>query len=53
MTDKCDRCKAEQYAEQYDAERLHTCPYLEDIGGDSETLCNCCGACEYQCAMDI
>ncbi len=20
----------------------HTCPYQEDINGDSESLCNCC-----------
>jgi hypothetical protein len=34
-------------------EELHTCPYSEDIHDDSESLCNCCGDCEYQCAMDI
>lgn len=34
-------------------EELHTCPYAEDIGGDSESLCNCCADCQYQCAMDI
>lgn len=32
---------------------MHTCPYAEEIGGDSESLCNCCGECSYQCAMDI
>lgn len=31
----------------------HPCPYREEIGGDSETLCNCCAACQYDCAMDI
>lgn len=35
------------------AERLHTCPYKEDINGDSETKCNCCVTCQNQCAMDI
>lgn len=34
-------------------ESLHTCPYKEDISGDSETLCNCCGSCQYSCRMDI
>lgn len=31
----------------------HTCPYSEEINGDSTTLCNCCDECSYQCAMDI
>lgn len=31
----------------------HTCPYAEDINGDSESMCNCCSDCEYNCAMDI
>ena len=31
----------------------HTCPFSEEIHGDSETLCNCCDECTYQCAMDI
>jgi len=31
----------------------HTCPYAEDISGDSETLCTCCPYCEHQCCMDI
>lgn len=35
------------------SERLHTCPFAEEINGDSETLCNCCSECEHQCAMDI
>lgn len=35
------------------AEDLHTCPYSEDIYGDSETLCNCCDDCEHNCLMDI
>ena len=34
-------------------ESLHTCPYREEINGDSETLCNCCSDCEHTCAMDI
>lgn len=31
----------------------HTCPYAEDIAGDSESLCNCCDYCTIQCAQDI
>lgn len=31
----------------------HTCPFAEEIHGDSETLCTCCAYCEHQCGMDI
>jgi hypothetical protein len=31
----------------------HTCPFSEEIHGDSESMCNCCDECTYQCAMDI
>ena len=31
----------------------HTCPFAEEIGGDSETLCTCCSFCEGVCAQDI
>lgn len=31
----------------------HTCPYSEEINGDSETLCTCCDACEQSCILDI
>lgn len=31
----------------------HTCPFSEEINGDSESLCNCCDDCMYECAMDI
>jgi len=31
----------------------HTCPFAEEIYGDTTTLCNCCDECAYQCAMDI
>ncbi len=46
-TDKCQNCK-----EPVDV-GLHTCPYRADVNNDSETLCNCCEKCAYQCAMDI
>jgi hypothetical protein len=31
----------------------HPCPYQEEINDDSESLCECCEACAYECAMDI
>lgn len=36
-----------------DGESSHTCPFKEEINGDSETECNCCDDCKHQCAMDI
>ena len=36
-----------------DIEELHTCPFLEEIRGDSETLCNCCKICEKLCSQEI
>ena len=41
----CKDCQQEQPE--------HSCPYLEEIEGDCETLCTCSKAEEYQCAMDI
>jgi hypothetical protein len=43
----CERC---QYGV---AQSPHTCPFSEDIAGDSETLCTCCSECENQCCQDI
>lgn len=45
--DKCSRCRTQVAAEP------HPCPYAEELSNDSETLCDCCSDCEYQCAMDI
>lgn len=36
-----------------EGEKLHTCPYSQDIAGDSKTLCNCCISCENNCCADI
>lgn len=36
-----------------EAQEMHTCPYAEEIGGDHDSLCNCCTACEDQCCEDI
>jgi hypothetical protein len=44
--DVCQNC------EKSPAEPDHICPYAYELGGDCET-CNCCDACETQCAMDI
>jgi hypothetical protein len=35
------------------AAELHACPYKEEVFDDKTTLCNCCDACAYECAMDI
>ena len=34
------------------SEDEHTCPFAEDIRGDS-SLCNCCNECTLQCVLDI
>jgi len=44
---KCQMCKKNP------SEELHSCPYAEDINGDSETLCDCCHEYSRQCAEDI
>lgn len=36
-----------------DSKEWHTCPYAEDIYGDSTTLCDCSPEETWQCAMDI
>lgn len=45
----CERCFGVQVEEIVP----HLCPYAMELGGDYETLCNCCEECECQCAMDI
>ena len=45
---KCETCGNNEGTSE-----LHTCPYAEDIHGDSESMCNCCSDCEYECCMDI
>lgn len=44
--ERCDKCGGP-------ASEPHPCPYAEEIGGDCETLCNCCPNCTGECAMDI
>lgn len=34
-------------------EESHICPYLQDMNGDDESLCNCCLECEGHCKDDI
>ena len=31
----------------------HTCPFLDDVHDDKETLCTCCPDCEQDCCDDI
>ena len=50
MTEKCDGGHCEGKNETAEP---HTCPFAEEIGDDSETLCTCCDECAYECAMDI
>jgi hypothetical protein len=42
-----DKCTCEGSYEE------HTCPYAEEINGDSESLCSCCDYCTQQCANDV
>jgi len=35
------------------AKELHSCPYLEDIKGDYDSLCDCGENATIQCAEDI
>jgi len=43
----CSNCKIAE------AERLHTCPFREEINNDFETTCDCCSDCEGECHADI
>ena len=43
-----DKCKCGNPGEEE-----HTCPYKEEINGNSKTLCNCCNKCRHECLMDI
>lgn len=36
-----------------DAEPKHTCPFAEEIRGDSDSLCNCCDDCRRECRQNI
>jgi hypothetical protein len=47
MSKECERCNKPVSGE------LHTCPFQEEINDDSESLCNCCGDCERECADDV
>ncbi len=45
MCDKCHKVSG--------TEELHECPYSQELYGDDEPSCNCCGACTQQCCDDI
>jgi hypothetical protein len=47
VVEACQDCGCEEGWE------LHTCPFSEEIRGDTETLCNCCADCERHCAWEI
>jgi hypothetical protein len=40
-------------AKPNEAEDAHTCPFAVEIGGDTETLCECCEQCEQECCADV
>jgi hypothetical protein len=42
----CESCNKNK------AEALHTCPFAEEIHGNTEQ-CNCCNDCQSQCCQDI
>lgn len=44
---KCESCGKNE------ATYEHPCPFVEEIHGDSESMCNCCDDCCHQCAMYI
>lgn len=43
--DACEDCSKPQAP--------HTCPFAEEIRGDTTTLCTCSRDAEHECAMDI
>ena len=43
---QCSKCYKSK------SQKLHTCPYKEEIRGD-ETLCDCCDDCKSECNMEI
>ena len=45
--DLCPRCKV------MPADEPHTCPFAEEINGNTESLCTCCSSCTHDCAMDV
>lgn len=55
----CDRCRQAvirgraPLSDLDQDQPLHYCPYLAEIEGDKETLCNCCPEHEESCYMDI
>ena len=48
-----DRCDRGTLHCEGPCEYLHTCPYRVEINDDNESLCNCCGECEGECAQDV
>ena len=42
-----------QMFERAEFNEHHTCPYLEEMGGDTDTLCDCDEAATEQCALSI
>lgn len=47
ISGKCSTCN------NNDAQEEHTCPYAEEINGDSDILCDCCSDCEHECSACV
>lgn len=50
MSEKTEREPGCECETTYESD---TCPYAEEIHGDSETQCTCCAQCRHNCAMSI
>ena len=46
MEDEKCTCDSDCYDE-------HPCPFEEDVNDNSDSTCNCCPYCTYQCGLDI
>ena len=47
-SDICESCRKNE-----GTDKLHSCPFAEEIWDNHSADCNCCDDCSYQCAMDI
>ena len=46
-------CMRMQVTHRSAATEPHPCPYKQEIGNDSTSLCTCCELCQSECADDI
>lgn len=43
----CTKCK------KHPSQEAHVCPFKEEIHGDTNTLCDCCATCAYECMREV